>query len=153
MQNRATDSPRQGTGLRLKRMLLRLGKALAPCEPYVPSRSTQPEYPPLPEDDLKLERLSHRFSREMFVRLLQELPAYREKMARAFNAGDYRSLRDSVHQILGAAAYCDARELETELRRLRLALRSDKRLVIAVYHSRVINIIDSTLLGSGFRIV
>jgi len=145
--------PAIGPRQRLINMLLRVGRTLAPTEPYIADRRTHPEYPPLPEDDLKLTRMSRDFSREMFVRLLRELPAYREKMALAFNAGDYRSLRDSVHQILGAAAYCEARELEIELRRLRLALRSDKRHIIAVYHSRVINIIDSTLLSAGFRLV
>jgi HPt (histidine-containing phosphotransfer) domain-containing protein len=83
--------------------------------------------------------------------LLLELPDYRQRMAEAFAAGDYRRLRDSVHQILGAAAYCEAEELEQGLRQLRLALKTGSDTTIAHYYRRAIRAVDNTLARSGFR--
>jgi len=110
-----------------------------------------PELPALPEDDLKLESLTREFSRELFAQLLLELPEYRRCMAQAHADDDYRRLRDSVHQILGAAAYCDAYELETCLRELRLALKTEDPHTVDVYFIRTMDIIDITLHNSGYR--
>jgi HPt (histidine-containing phosphotransfer) domain-containing protein len=103
----------------------------------------------LPEDDLHLEQLSRQFSQELFAKLLVELPAHRTIMAEAHTEGNDRRLRDAVHQILGAAAYCDAPELETGLRELRLALKTGDRATIDHYYERAISEIDRTLKFSG----
>ena len=107
--------------------------------------------PDLPEDDLHLDELCENFSRELFAQMLIELPAHRQNLADAFTQGNDRRLRDSVHQLLGAAAYCDAPELETCLRELRLALKTDNRDMVHFYYKRVINEIDNTLRFSGYR--
>lgn len=109
------------------------------------------ELPLLPEDDLQLDSLTREFSRELFAQLLLELPEYRARMAQAYADSNYRSLRDSVHQILGAAAYCDACELETCLRELRLALKTEDPHTVDTYFIRTMDIIDSTLHASGYR--
>jgi HPt (histidine-containing phosphotransfer) domain-containing protein len=111
----------------------------------------EPELPALPEDDLELESLAREFSRELFAQLLMELPEYRTRMAQAHADGNYRRLRDSVHQILGAAAYCDAYELETSLRELRLALKTEDPHSVDVYFIRAMDVIDTTLHNSGYR--
>jgi HPt (histidine-containing phosphotransfer) domain-containing protein len=110
-----------------------------------------PDLPELPKEDLKLESLARDFSRELFAQLLLELPAFRKRMAQAHVEGNYRCMRDSVHQILGAAAYCEAHELETSLRELRLALKTEDPHTIDVYFMRALDTIDSTLHASGFR--
>lgn len=107
--------------------------------------------PPLPPDDLHIEALARAFPREMFAQLLLELPDYRTRMTEAFAKGDHRRLRDSVHQILGAAAYCEAEELELGLRQLRLALKTDNENTIAHYYHRAIRAVDNTLSNSGYR--
>jgi HPt (histidine-containing phosphotransfer) domain-containing protein len=98
-----------------------------------------------------LKKLTREFSRELFAQLLLELPEYRRRMAQAHADDDYRRLRDSVHQILGAAAYCDAYELETCLRELRLALKTEDPHTVDVYFIRTMDIIDITLHNSGYR--
>ncbi len=110
-----------------------------------------PELPILPEDALKLDSLAREFSRELFAQLLLELPEHRSRMAQAHADDNYRRLRDSVHQILGAAAYCEAYELETCLRELRLALKTEDPHTIDVYFIRTIDIIDTTLHASGYH--
>ncbi len=107
--------------------------------------------PVLPEDDLQLDELCQNFSRELFAQMLIELPAQRKIMADAFAQGNDRRLRDSVHQLLGAAAYCDAPELEAGLRELRLALKTGNHATVEFYYTRAINVIDSTLRFSGYR--
>jgi hypothetical protein len=116
-------------------------------------RPPPPPHPPpeLPPEDLHLEALAREFPRELFAQLLLELPRYRRLMAQSFADGDYRRLRDSVHQILGAAAYCQEDELEQGLRQLRLALKTDNRNTIEHYYHRAIEAIDRTLHNSGFR--
>ena len=109
------------------------------------------ELPLLSEDDLHLESLTREFSRELFAQLLMELPEYRTRMAQAHADGDYRYLRDSVHQILGAAAYCDAWEIESSLRELRLALKTEDPNTVDVYFTRAMDVIDSILHASGYR--
>ena len=103
------------------------------------------------DDSLELDRLGQRFSNEIFAQLLLELPTHRSTMELAFKTGDYRLLRDSIHQLLGAAAYCEAPELDSGLRELRLALQTGDCDSIDPCFTRVINIIDSILRDSGYR--
>ncbi len=102
-------------------------------------------------DDLQLETLAREFSRELYAQLLIELPAWRRLLIDSFAAGDYRRLGDGVHTILGAAAYCEACELEQELRQLRLALKTADSSTIEHNFHRTIRVIDSTLHCSGLR--
>ena len=110
-----------------------------------------PLAPPLPEDDLELDEKLRSFPGEMFARLLIELPAHRSSLADAYQAGDLARLRSNVHQLLGGAAYCDAPELTTGLRELRLALKSDDPDTIRYYYLRAIDVIDATLRYSGYK--
>lgn len=112
---------------------------------------TPADLPELPEDDLRLAAMDRKFSRELFARLLTELPKHRQAMARARADGNDRRLRDCVHQLLGAVAYCDAPELEKGLRELRLALRTGESETIRFYYERAINVIDGVLRMSGYR--
>lgn len=107
--------------------------------------------PQLPPEDLHFETLARAFPRELFAQLLIELPDYRTRMVDTYAAGNYRRLRDSVHQILGAAAYCEAVELAQGLRQLRLALKTDDDRTIEYYYHRAIRAIDNTLHDSGYR--
>jgi two-component system sensor histidine kinase BarA len=107
--------------------------------------------PGLPEDDLRMEEACRNFPRELFARLLIELPSHRQIMSDAYAGGNDRQLRDCVHQLLGATAYCDAPELETGLRELQLALKTANRETIDFYYDRAINVVDSTLRYSGYR--
>jgi len=107
--------------------------------------------PGLPDEDLHLDALARAFPRELFAQLLIELPACRDLMAESFAAGNYRRLRDSVHRILGATAYCEAHELEQELRQLGLALKTDNSDAIEHCFRRAMQAIDDTLHNSGYR--
>jgi len=110
-----------------------------------------PPSPPLPEDDLEInERLSS-FPGEMFAQLLIELPDHRSTIADAWQAGDLERLGNSIHQLLGGAAYCDAPELTAGLRELRLALKTGDPETIEFYYQRAIDVIDTTLRYSGYR--
>ncbi|MGB5439773.1 MAG: Hpt domain-containing protein [Gammaproteobacteria bacterium] len=110
-----------------------------------------PMAPPLPEDDLELDEKLRSFPGEMFAHLLIELPDQRSSLADAYQAGDLPRLRNNVHQLLGAAAYCNAPELTTSLRELRLALKSDEQETIRYYYLRAIDVIDATLRYSGYK--
>ena len=113
--------------------------------------TTAPPAPALPEDDLELDEKLRLFPGEMFARLLIELPGHRSSLADAYQAGDLPRLRNNVHQLLGGAAYCDAPELTTGLRELRLALKSDDQETIHYYYLRAIDVIDATLRYSGYK--
>jgi len=104
---------------------------------------------PPPEDDPELGRLGRRFSNELFARLLLELPAHRRTLSAAYKVRDYRGLRDNIHQLLGATAYCDAPELDAGLRELRLALKGGDTARIEQSFTRAIGSIDATLRSSG----
>ncbi len=110
-----------------------------------------PVAPPLPEDDLELDERLRSFPGEMFARLLIELPTHRSNIADAYEAGDMGCLRNNVHQLLGGATYCDAPELTTGLRELRLALKTGDPQTIRFYYLRAIDVIDATLRYSGYR--
>jgi len=109
------------------------------------------DLPELPEEGLHLSGNAQSFSSDLFAELLLELPAQRRIMKESYARDDYNALRNSVHQLLGAAAYCDAIELETGLRELRLALKTGERETIDLSYSRAINVINSTLRYSGYR--
>ncbi|NOR41342.1 MAG: hypothetical protein GQ537_09040 [Gammaproteobacteria bacterium] len=109
------------------------------------------DLPEPPEEDLQLSRNAQAFSSDLFAELLIELPAQRRTMKEFYARDDYNGLGKSVHQLLGAAAYCDATELEAGLRELRLALKTGERETIDLYFSQVINVINSTLRVSGCR--
>lgn len=102
-------------------------------------------------DDLQLDSLSSNFSRELFAQLLLELPEHRNRMLQAHAAGNYDSLRDCVHQVLGAAVYCESDELETSLRELRLALKMEDPDTIDACVRQAMQTIDSTLQACGRR--
>ena len=112
---------------------------------------TVPPAPPLPEEDLELDEQLRSFPKEMFAHLLIELPDHRNSMADAYQAEDMPRLKSSVHQLLGGAAYCDALELTTSLRELRLALKSENPETIRYYYLRAIDVIDATLRYSGYQ--
>jgi hypothetical protein len=121
------------------------GRSSATATPAVPVM------PALPEDDLELDERLRSFPGEMFARLLIELPGHRSDIAAAYQAGDLDRLGHSVHQLLGGAAYCDAPELTTGLRELRLALKTGDPQTIEFYYLRAIDVIDATLRYSGYR--
>lgn len=103
------------------------------------------------DDERQPDAINRKFSREMFARLLIELPAHRQAMSTAYAAGNQRRLRDCVHQLLGAAAYCDAPELEDGLRELHLALKTEHPPGIDGRFQHAIGVIDSTLASSGYH--
>lgn len=120
--------------------------------PYeTPPPPEAPPPPELPPEDLRLEALAREFRTELFAKLLLELPFHRDRMIESFVIGDTRQLRNSVHQILGAAAYCGEEELELGLRQLRLALKTDNSDTITHYYHRAIRAINYTLRESGGR--
>jgi HPt (histidine-containing phosphotransfer) domain-containing protein len=102
------------------------------------------------EDERQLDAISRNFSREIFAQLLIELPAHRHAMGAAFAADDHPRLRDCVHQLLGAAAYCDAPELEDGLRTLHRALKTEPVQGIEHHFHHAMGLIDSTLDSSGY---
>ncbi|MGD2136982.1 MAG: Hpt domain-containing protein [Gammaproteobacteria bacterium] len=106
-----------------------------------------------PEDDPepRLDELDRSFSSELFARLLMELPGHRRRLATAYANDDPGQLGDHIHRLLGCAAYCEAPELVSALRELRLALKTDDRKLIDLYYTRAVNVIDSTLIYSGYN--
>ena len=109
----------------------------------------QDDPPEMSEDNLQINRLAERFSSELFAQLLLELPGYRRIMTEAYKTDNHASLRDSIHQLLGGVAYCDAPELESDLRELQLALKTGHRETVDLYFIRAIDSIDNTLRCSG----
>lgn len=109
------------------------------------------EVPEIPQDDHTIKKRSSSFSGEVFAELLIELPMHRRCIAAAHETGDMDALRNAVHQLLGAVAYCDAPELEEALRELQQALKTGEQHNIDICHERAINVLDSTLVYSGYR--
>jgi hypothetical protein len=137
-------------------MLNNLGKRISGLfvpRPGLRARGPQTltEAPDRRTDELRLDALNRKFSREVFARLLVELPAQRHVMHEAHMAGNYLRLRDCVHQVLGAAAYGDTPELEDGLRELHLALKTGHAQTIEHHFRHAIRVIDSTLGRSGYR--
>lgn len=113
--------------------------------------SEAPEVPPLPEDHRLMRGRKQQFYDELFAELLIELPLHRRRLARACESGDIDNLRNAVHQLLGAVAYCDTPELEDALRELQRAIKTGDKYTIGIYQERAVNVIDSTLRHSGYR--
>lgn len=108
----------------------------------------------VPDDGLAMERRRQSFSGEMFAELLIELPGFQKKISQAHQTGDRHSLRSHLHQLLGAVAYCDAPELETALRKLHQAIKTeepDTQDIIEACYTRAFSAINRTLHYSGYR--
>ena len=104
----------------------------------------------LPEDELAMNKRQQAFASEMFAELLIELPGYQRKISQAWQTGDRQGLRDQVHQLLGAVAYCDAPELEAALRTLHRATMTEDPDSIDSCYTRAFSAINSTLTYSGY---
>jgi len=143
------EQPRRGHLRRAAESLLQFFmRSLTPVNrPLTVAR----EAPPLPEDDRLMRGRKQKFSGELFAELLIELPTHRHRLTHACEHGDIDTLGNTVHQLLGAVAYCDAPELEDALRELRLAIKTGNQDTIGIYQTRAVNVIDSTLRHSGYR--
>ena len=141
------EQPRRGHLGRAAESLLQFFKrSLTPVDrPLTIARQA----PPLPEDDRLMRGRKQKFSAGLFAELLIELPTHRHRLMHACEHGDIGTLGNSVHQLLGAVAYCDAPELEEALRELRLAIKTGNQDTIDIYQARAVNVIDSTLRYSG----
>ena len=102
-------------------------------------------------DPLHLDMINHRFSGEMFAQLLLELPRHRRTLYMAHTTGDHAQLRACVHQVLGAVVYCNEPGLEQALRTLQHTLKYGDTHAIDSNLRGVIDTIDATLAGSGYR--
>jgi len=105
--------------------------------------------PELSAEEVAQGRRRQAFSSEMFAELLIELPGYQGKILQAWQTGDRQSLRDHVHQLLGAVAYCDAPELESALRTLHSSLATDDKDHIDSAYVQARSAIDNALTYSG----
>jgi HPt (histidine-containing phosphotransfer) domain-containing protein len=108
----------------------------------------------LPQDEPAINRRRQSFSSEMFAELLIELPGYQKKISQAYRSGDRDSLRNYLHQLLGAVAYCDAPELEMALRNLHQAVKTpaaDTPDNIDASYTQAITAISNTLHFTGYR--
>ena len=118
-------------------------------------KPTGNEYPeqddPLPANDPHFDELTRSFSTELYAKLVMELPDHREHINDAYRSGDFPRLRHRVHQLLGCAAYCNAPELVTGLRQLRLALKTGDHKLIDLYFTRAVNVIDCTIKSSAYH--
>ena len=109
--------------------------------------------PGIPDDALARDKRRQAFSGEMFAELLIELPDFQKKISQAYQTGDRHSLRSHLHQLLGAVAYCDAPKLETALRKLHQAIKTeapDAPDSIDACYTQAFNAINSTLQYSGY---
>ena len=96
-------------------------------------------------------RIRQSFACEMFAELLIELPDYQEKFSQAWRVGDRQGLRNHVHRLLGAVAYCDAPELESALRTLHSSLATDDTDRIDSAYVQARSAIDNALAYSGLH--
>ena len=131
--------------------LLKKFSALLTGRSNTPGINTEDDSETPHVEDLQLREINRKFSSEMFARLLLELPEHHQAMQTAYTSGNDRQLRECVHKLLGAVAYCDAPELEASLRELRMALRTGNRDTIDIYFDRAINTMNMTLRASGYR--
>jgi HPt (histidine-containing phosphotransfer) domain-containing protein len=102
-------------------------------------------------EELAMKRRRQSFSSEMFAELLLELPGYQQKISQAYLAGDRHGLRNHLHRLRGAVAYCDVPELELTLRDLHRAIASEEAGTIDACYTRTVTAINSTLHYSGCR--
>ena len=119
-----------------------------PAQPDRPTTSTG-RIPEFSTDAVAPERIRQSFANEMFAELLIELPDYQEKISQARQTGDRQGLRDHVHRLLGAVAYCDAPELESALRTLHSSLATDDTDRIDSAYVQARSAIDNALTYSG----
>lgn len=134
-----------------RHLLRHLGQV--PEQPDKPARDPR-SMSSFPEDELAMNRRRQSFSSEIFAELLIELPDYQRKISQAYKNGDRDLLRNHVHRLLGAVAYCDAPELETALRTLHRSIRAeapDSPEIIDASYIRASTAINSTLHYSGYR--
>ena len=120
-----------------------------PAQPDRPTTGTG-LMPDLSTDAAAPGRARQSFANEMFAELLIELPDYQEKISQARRTGDRQGLRDHVHRLLGAVAYCDAPELESALRTLHSSLATDDTDCIDSAYVQARSAIDNTLRYSGY---
>jgi HPt (histidine-containing phosphotransfer) domain-containing protein len=106
--------------------------------------------PDFAADGTTRERCRQPFSNEMFAELLIELPGRQGELSQAYRTGNPRILRDQVHQLLGAVAYCDLPELEAALRTLHRALITKDPDNIDNCYAQACSAINSTLTHSGY---
>ena len=120
-----------------------------PAQPDRPTTDTG-RMPELSTDAAAPGRIRQSFANEMFAELLIELPDHQEKFSQARRTGDRQGLRDHVHRLLGAVAYCDAPELEAALRSLHRAIMTEDPDSIDSCYTRAFSTINSTLTYSGY---
>jgi hypothetical protein len=109
----------------------------------MPRRRAPPVPPVQEEEDPHLHALGQRFTQELLDKLMAELPRHRQDMVSAYAKHDYRTLRNCVHQLLGAVVYCNTGLLEEDLRELHEALKVENPHIINVYYHRVIATLDA----------
>ena len=119
-----------------------------PAQPDRPTTGTG-LMPDLSTDAAAPGRARQSFANEMFAELLIELPDYQEKISLAYRTGDRQGLRDHVHRLLGAVAYCEAPELESALRTLHSSLATDDKDHIDSAYVQARSAIDNALTYSG----
>ena len=119
-----------------------------PAQPDRPTTDTV-RMPDLSTDTAAPGRIRQSFANEMFAELLIELPDHQEKLSQARRTGDRQGLRDHLHQLLGAVAYCDAPELESALRTLHSSLATDDKDHIDSAYVQARSAIDNALTYSG----
>ena len=119
--------------------------------PAPPDRPTTDagRMPDLSTDAAAPGRIRQSFANEMFAELLIELPDHQEKFSQARRTGDRQGLRDHVHRLLGAVAYCDAPELESALRTLHSSLATNDTDRIDSAYVQARSAIDNVLRHSG----
>ncbi len=62
-------------------------------------------------------------ARELFSMLLNELPAYLEKVQSSYQANNFTALHQIVHKINGSATYCGTPALQAAAEKLEIALK------------------------------
>ena len=70
-------------------------------------------------------------AKELFAMLLKDLPVMQEKLNQALKNDDRQGLWEQAHKIHGATAYCGVPTLQTTVRDLEIAIKSQKNDVTA----------------------
>ena len=100
-------------------------------------------------EERRVRDLTRTLSSELYAQLLLELPVYRMDLSGFYRSGEYESMAECTHKMLGAVVYCDTPELLHGLSGLQQALRSGDTPSIDNRYARAINIIDRILADSG----
>jgi len=119
-----------------------------PAQPDRPTTGTG-LMPESSTDAVAPGRIRQSFANEMLAELLIELPDYQGEISQAYQTGDRQGLRDHVHRLLGAVAYCEAPELESALRTLHSSLATDETDRIDSAYVQARSAIDNVLRYSG----